>query len=140
MMRSIPNDYTRDLLLALLDGRGFGGRYNLVYLPIDFSSQAGFGYAFVNFISTEEAERFKEHFEGFHEWAVPSDKVCEVLWSAARQGLQANIERFRNSPVMHESVPDKFRPALFVDGVRVPFPPPTRRPRAPEIAGLQTPA
>lgn len=108
-----------------------------MYLPIDFSSQAGFGYAFVNFVSIHEAERFKLHFHGFREWETPSEKVCDVLWSAARQGLQANIERFRNSPVMHESVSDNFKPALFVDGIRVPFPPPTKKPRAPEISGFR---
>jgi len=135
MMRNIPNDYTRDMLVQLLDKHGFAKQYDLVYLPIDFSSQAGFGYSFVNLVSADVAERFRVHFQGFRGWELPSDKVCDVLWSAARQGLQANVERFKNSPVMHESVPDKFKPALFVDGVRVPFPPPTRKPRAPEISG-----
>jgi len=135
MMRNIPNDYSRDMLVQLLDKHGFAKLYDLVYLPIDFSSQAGFGYSFVNLVSADVAERFRVHFQGFRGWELPSDKVCDVLWSAARQGLQANVERFKNSPVMHESVPDKFKPALFVDGVRVPFPPPTRKPRAPEISG-----
>lgn len=136
MMRGIPTNCTRDMLLRLLDEHGFAKCYNLVYVPIDFRSQSGFGYAFVDLVSMAEAERCMESFQGFRDWEVTSDTACEVIWSAARQGLQANVARFRNSPVMHESVPDRFRPALFLDGVQIPFPLATKQPRAPEICGL----
>lgn len=130
MMRNIPNNYSRDMLLELLDQEGFSGAYNLVYLPIDFSSNAGFGYAFVNFVATEHAERFMAKFHGFRSWSVPSEKVCDVVWSMAHQGLEAHVERYRNSPMMREYVPDEFKPVLLVDGVRVPFPLPTKKIRA----------
>jgi len=42
------------------------------------------------------------------------------------QGLRANIERFRNNPVMSDAVPDMFKPALYVGKREVPFPGPTR--------------
>lgn len=133
MMRNIPNSYTRERLLALLDSHDFALRYDLVYLPIDFCSRAGLGYAFLNFKTAQDAKRFREYFHGFDDWGVFSEKACDALGSAAHQGLEANMERYRNSPVMHESVPDEFRPVVFKDGVRVPFPPPTRRLRAPEL-------
>lgn len=133
MMRNIPNSYTREKLLVLLDNHGFALKYDLVYLPIDFTSRAGLGYAFLNFTSPQDAKRFREHFHGFDDWGVFSEKACDALGSAAHQGLAANMERYRNSPVMHEAVPDEFRPVIFKDGVRVPFPPPTRRLRAPEL-------
>jgi hypothetical protein len=41
------------------------------------------------------------------------------------------VERLRNSPVMHERVPEVYKPALFVNGLAVSFPAPTRRIRAP---------
>jgi hypothetical protein len=131
MLRNIPNCYSRSLLLELLDEHGFKGYYNLVYLPIDFNTNCGFGYAFVNFVDTESAEAFMSKLQGYQSWATPSDKVLDVTWSNAHQGFEAHVERYRNSPMMHETVPDELKPVIFVSGERVPFPPPTKKPRAP---------
>lgn len=137
MMRNIPNNYTRTMLLDLINAEGFQGVYDLVYLPIDFNSNAGFGYAFINLVTPEDAERFRLHFQGYTGWALTSEKVCDVMWSGVHQGLEAHIERYRNSPVMHPSVPDDYKPVVFKDGVRVQFPPPTKLPRAPRIRRRQ---
>jgi hypothetical protein len=131
MLRNIPNNYTRTLLLELLDAHGAKPHYNMVYLPIDFSSSAGFGYAFVNFVCQERAEDFMRQVQGFRNWSVSSEKVLEATWSSAHQGIESHIARYRNSPVMHSSVPDEQRPALFQDGVRIPFPAPTKKLKAP---------
>lgn len=133
MMRNIPNDYTGSMLLELLNKRGFKGFYDLLYLPMDYHNHVGFGYAFINFISPEEAERFRQVFIGFQEWDINSGKVCEVCWSNVLQGVQAHIDRYRNSPVMHEAVPDDFKPMLFRNGERVPFPGPTKTIRPPRL-------
>lgn len=133
MFRNLPNDYTRAALLELLDLQGFQTNYSFVYLPTDFKSFAGFGYAFVSFVNHAAAVQAKRHFQGFRDWRVRSQKVCDVDWSGAVQGLAAHTERYRNSPVMHKSVPDEYKPALFVDGVRTPFPPPTRPLRPPQV-------
>jgi len=130
MMRNLPNDYTRSMLLDLLRSEGFGGTFDFVYLPHDFRSCSGLGYAFVNFNSLDSARQFREDFTGFNRWAVASDKVCEVTWSSL-QGLEAHIERYRNSPVMHESIPEEQKPALFEGSDAVPFPPPTKKIRLP---------
>jgi hypothetical protein len=132
MLRNLPNDYTRSMLLSMLDEEGFAGKYDFVYLPIDFASGAGVGYAFINMVSHQDAERFRVHFTGFTRWAFPSRKVAEVAWSNPNQGLAVHIERYRNSTVMHPSVCDEFKPALFANGVRVPFPLPTRIIKAPQ--------
>ena len=39
---------------------------------------------------------------------MSSQKVCEVCWGNPLQGLGAHIVRYRNSPVMHQSVPDEY--------------------------------
>merc|ERR1712186_284538 len=122
----IPNNMTRDQLLSLIDDHGFRGYYDLVYLPMDFKTKHGLGYAFINLVSTESAECFRQKFHGFSKWPLHSAKICAVSWSNAYQGVHDNVERYRNSPVMHESVPDGFKPLLFVNGTRVPFPPPTK--------------
>jgi hypothetical protein len=131
MMCNIPNNVNREQLLALVNDAGFQGRYNLVYVPIDLKYRVGLGYAFLNFVSNEGAEAFSQHFQGFKDWSMKSEKVCEVKWSDALQGLDEHVERYRDCPVMHESIADEFKPVLFKDGVRVPFPEPTKRIRAP---------
>jgi len=131
MMRNIPLDYTREMLMKLIDDEGFAGCYRLFYLPIGYASRVSVGYAFVDLATPEEAVRFRSHFEGFTAWDVVSQKVCEVRWGSVLQGVSAHVERYRNSPVMHESVPDEFRPILLVNGKRVPFPSATKSIRAP---------
>jgi len=133
MFRNLPNNYNRSTLLSMLDSEGLKATYNLVYLPTDFRNFAGFGYAFVNFASHNDARQAKLAFQGFSKWRVPSRKTCDVVWSGPVQGLQAHTERYRNSPVMHDSVPDEYKPAVFVDGARVPFPAPTKRIRPPRV-------
>jgi len=127
MLRNLPNDYTRDMLLDLLDCQGFCGVYDFIYLPIDFNRLAGLGYAFVNCVSPATAEAMREQLQGFDQWCVSSQKVCDVCWGDPLQGLEAHVERYRNSPVMHQSVPDEYKPAVFVNGIRSAFPSPTKR-------------
>jgi RNA recognition motif-containing protein len=131
MLRNIPNDYTRKMFLELLDSKGLAGRYNFVYLPIDFNRMSGLGYGFVNFVSQADAQMARASLQGFSQWMVQSSKVCQVAWGEPLQGLEAHIERYRSSPVMHREVPDECKPVIFQDGVRVPFPAPTRRVRVP---------
>lgn len=134
MLRNLPNRYTRAMLLAMLDEEGFKARYDFVYLPIDFKTHSGLGYAFVDLCEPAVAEHLRQHFEGFSRWCIQSDKVCTVSWShQEQQGLAAHIKRYRNSPVMHGSVPDDWKPMLFQDGQPVPFPPPQRKLRAPHM-------
>mmetsp|Transcript_66259 Transcript_66259/g.184516 ORF Transcript_66259/g.184516 Transcript_66259/m.184516 type:complete len:452 (-) Transcript_66259:225-1580(-) len=133
MLRNLPNGYSRSMLIDLINAEGFRGKYDFVYLPVDFSSQAGIGYAFVNFSSPIDAERCHAHFEGFKRWSLPSEKVCTVTWAGPHQGLSAHMERYRNSPVMHDSVPDEWKPVVFHAGARIPFPQPTQPIRKPKI-------
>lgn len=133
MMRNLPNSCTRDMLVELLRDEGFGGKFDFVYLPIDFKSKAGLGYAFVNLVDPDVAKEFHSHFTGFSNWPLPSDKKSWVTWSTSAHGLQANIDRLRNSPVMHESVTDEHKPVIFVGSERVPIPPATKAIRPPRL-------
>jgi len=118
-------------LLEIVDAAGFQKDYDVVSLPVDLKTEELLGFAFINFTTHEQAEKFKAQFNGFSDWQVPCDNVCEVKWSDNLHGCDAHVERYRNSPVMHESVADRFKPALYKNGVRVPFPAPTKPIKAP---------
>eukprot|EP00438_Fugacium_kawagutii_P035729 Skav204246 [mRNA] locus=scaffold2414:12233:17947:- [translate_table: standard] len=133
---------------SMMDKEGFHGKYDFLYLPIDdFRSKASLGYAFVNLINAEEALLllvsvvFFEALQLFH-------AVCSVSWSGPHQGQQSHIQRYRpDSPVMHSSVQDEFKPVIFEAGLlacswlagacmsctgkRLDFPPPSKKLRAP---------
>jgi len=140
MLRNLPNNYTRQMFLDMLDTEGFAGTYDFVYLPTDFTSLAGLGYAFVNLLTAEEAQRFWAHFDGFSRWTLQSNKVCALCWSV-HSGLKEHIERYRNSPVMHTSVPDECKPVIFdPDGRRLEFPPPSKSIVPPRVRGRKSDA
>jgi len=124
MMRNIPNKYTQTTLLQLFTREGnFVDGFDFFYLPIDFRSKSNMGYCFINFVCPEDARKFKVHFTNFCNWKFNSSKRAEVLWSLPFQGLAGHIDRYRNSPVMHPTVPVDFKPSLFWKGRKVQFPP-----------------
>lgn len=132
MLRNLPSAFTRPAVVELLEDEGFAGCFDFVYAPVDFHSGCSLGYAFVNYVAPSDANRCWRVFQGFKEWGRATDKVCEVTWGEPHQGLVAHVERYRNSPVVHESVPDDWKPAVYVGGVRAEFPPPTKVVKAPK--------
>lgn len=137
MLRNIPNRYTQSMLLEVLIEQGFRGLYDFVYLPMDFRNGVNLGYAFVNLLTNEDALHFMCVFQGFSKWFVDSVKVCEVSWAHPHQGRQEHVERYRNSPVMHPSMPEEYKPMIFRKGMRVPFPPPTKVVHAPKLRPIR---
>jgi len=133
MLRNLPEGFFRDMVTGMLATEGFAKLVDFVYVPMNFRNKASFGYAFVNLVSAEAAKACRVQFEGYTRWPIQSEKVCEVSWSDMHQGLDAHIERYRNSPLMHNDVHDEFKPAIFRNGVRMPFPPPTRPIRPPRV-------
>lgn len=137
MLRNLPNNYTRSMLLQHINEKGYAGLYDFFYLPIDFKSQACLGYAFINLHTPEDACALMNDFDGFANWLIPTRKRCMVGWSNPHQGLRSNIERYQNSPVMHRDVPDAFKPCIFhSQGLRANFPPATKRLRCPRVRTL----
>mmetsp|Transcript_59973 Transcript_59973/g.169067 ORF Transcript_59973/g.169067 Transcript_59973/m.169067 type:complete len:369 (-) Transcript_59973:8-1114(-) len=112
MLRHIPNNYTRDHVEELLNEQGFGGEFDFVYLPYDFTRKAGYGYAFINFRTNEQARRATAAIQGFSQWKMASEKTAAVDW-ATHQGRECNIQRFRNSSVMHPEVHDAYKPVCY---------------------------
>jgi len=131
MLRNLPNDYKSKDLLNMLDSAGFGSKYDFVYLPKDFQRagpSAGLGYAFVKLLTNEDALAVKKAFDGFNNWVkVDSKKVCEVAWGEPLQGFHEHVARYQDSPLMHPEVPEEYKPMVFVNGQKVPFPAPNKK-------------
>lgn len=139
MLRNVPLQCTRSMLLDLLNAEGFKGKFDFVYLPINFDTRLAFGYCFINFVDEVTAESARSHFHGFNNWKVTCKEPCETSWSDPYQGLAANIERYRNSPVMHSSIPEEHKPVLFAGSKRKAFPAPTRFIKPPRGVRRSTP-
>lgn len=125
MFRNLPERFTRQNLEMLLQAEGFGALFDFIYLPADLGSGSCFGYAFINMVTPKDAEDFVRHFQGFDRWPEADARRAVVHMSEALQGLENQIERYRNSPLMHQSVADELRPAVYRHGFRVAFPLPT---------------
>ncbi|CAK9000282.1 unnamed protein product [Durusdinium trenchii] len=118
MLRNIPNKYTREMLVKQLN-QDFKGRFDFVYLPIDFKNKCNVGYGFVNFRTSASCDEFIAKYDGVDvRKCLPglnSKKIAGVT-PARVQGLEENVRRLRTGPVMNELVnhPD-WMPLLLDD-------------------------
>ncbi|KZV53359.1 hypothetical protein F511_06501 [Dorcoceras hygrometricum] len=128
MLKNIPYDCPREYLLELLDRfcaecrtestssqpeEQINASYDFVYLPIDFQTRKGRGFAFFNFTSSAAAWKFFDTFDST-EWDPLKwnrwPKKMEIA-RAKIQGKQALITHFSNSNFECET--DDFLPVYF---------------------------
>jgi hypothetical protein len=134
---NLPAEYSRQLFAQTLDKEGFAGFYDFLFVPLNLRSNLCDGVALVNFRSSATAAEAYKLFESFSTWLVDSQQVSIPSWSEYDQGLDALIERYRNSPLMHRTVPETFKPAIFnAFGEISQFPDATRAVRKPRKRGL----
>merc|ERR1712232_839493 len=107
-VRDLPSSSSRTWLRELLESLDLSGK--------------SYGYGFVNMITPDAASSAMPKIAGSCFGGVSVD----VCFSKHHQGLHTHIARYRNSPVMHESVPDEFQPLMFEDGQPIGFPRPIR--------------
>lgn len=119
MLRNIPNKYTQNTLLQEIDDLGFVGQYDFFYLPMDVHNRSNVGYAFVNFMEPQHAERFRVTFADHRFQRFQSRKISSVC-VAHVQGLDENLRHFENRAVTHARN-DQYRPIVFRGSVRVDF-------------------
>jgi hypothetical protein len=132
MLCNLPEKLPRECFLKAMNTAGLSARYDFVNFPMDFKTRRHFGYAFVNLLTHADAMAFWEYFEGFRAWPTPSAEGAIVRWGT-HDGFDENVAHYRDSPVMHPAIPDECKPVVFADGVRVPFPAPTKTMRHPRI-------
>jgi hypothetical protein len=132
LLRNLPGSFTRDKVMEVLRTLGLATKVDFLYNPWNLKVKQNCGYAFVNFTTPEAAVECMNRLQGFC-WDAQGENTCEVAWCADNQGLDSHIERYRNSRIMHESVDDAYKPALFRHGVRIAFPLPTSAVKKPRL-------
>jgi RNA recognition motif-containing protein len=123
MLRNVPYDARQRGVLSLIEEEGFKGRFDFFYAPLDFKSRNNLGYAFVNLTTPESATEFTKHFDGMRVVSRPGWEKPLRVCSARVQGLESNIDHYKNSPV--NEMPVEFKPMIFSpEGTFIDFPEP----------------
>mmetsp|Transcript_41214 Transcript_41214/g.87788 ORF Transcript_41214/g.87788 Transcript_41214/m.87788 type:complete len:338 (-) Transcript_41214:51-1064(-) len=111
MIRNVPNRFKQQDLIAELEGLGFAGSFDFVYLPVDQgnrhrhhglrTSTSSVGYGFVNFVDHTWAEMCMAVMQGhcFQRHGTDASGRCAVISVAHLQGLEANLAHYENSAV-----------------------------------------
>ena len=74
------------------------GRFDFLYLPIDFQNKCNVGYAFINMRRAEDVLTFRETFHGKKWQCFNSEKVCEITY-ARLQGFKQMKKHFQTSSI-----------------------------------------
>jgi len=93
MIRNVPPKYTQAKFMREVNGMGFLGQYDFLYLPMDMRRRTNRGFAFVNFNTPEITQRFHRTCHGKHLPLFPSEKPLEVA-PADIQGFEANAHHY----------------------------------------------
>lgn len=96
MIRNIPNHYTQRQLINELDDLGFKGTFDFLYIPLDKGTMSNVGYAFVNFVEPEWAERCMTAFQSYR---FKRHRKIAAVSIAHIQGLEANLAHYENAAV-----------------------------------------
>lgn len=131
IVKNLPTNLSQEALYELMNFVVFAGSFDLLYAPVNFRTGFLFGYCFVNFCTHDIADIAMQQLRDF-DWSCLGGQVVEVQRCDSQQGIDAQIDRFRNCPVMHQSVPLMYKPILLQNGQRIPFPKPTKKVSVPK--------
>lgn len=133
MVRNLPQDMTQNQFVEKLIDGGYRGLFDFVYMPMNLRASGNFGYVFINFKSHYIAAQVMARLGNHEEYDVLSALGWTTMWSTC-QGFSTNVERYRNSPLMHELVPKDCKPSIYDEwGNVAAFPRPTKNIPKPRI-------
>lgn len=100
MLRNLPNQCTRPILVKWLGTTAFSGDFDLVYVPMDRTSGNNLGYAFINFVEAAACERFTKDIHGTQAAkCFPGSRSSKVLnvCAAKVQGKEPYSQALENA-------------------------------------------
>ena len=110
MIRHIPNKYSMKAFIQELTPE-FEGKFDVFYLPIDYSNNCNLGFAFINFVDPLHIILFFDKFYGKKWKKFKSDKICKLAF-AKFQGRKELINHFQKGSVLNYVTEDK-RPMIL---------------------------
>lgn len=98
MIRNIPNKYTVQNLLEEINFY-FKGKFDLLYLPLDFENKCNLGYAFINLINALHIPMFYDIFQGQKWQKYKSEKQCDIRYAKyqGKKDLASHYEKNANN-------------------------------------------
>jgi len=96
MLRNLPDQYTRAMLMDTISVAGFRDTFDFFHVPMDSGTNMSKGHAFINFRDSETAWRFKVAFDGKPMGDFNSIKFV-VVTKAVLQGFEANYAHHHNA-------------------------------------------
>lgn len=105
MIRNIPNKYKLKTLLDEISSC-FENKFDLFYLPVDYTNNCNLGFAFINFTDPLHIIAFYDFFKGKKWKCFNSEKVCELAY-AKYQGKKELTDHFARGNVMNFTAEDK---------------------------------
>ncbi|OAG34420.1 hypothetical protein AYO21_11408 [Fonsecaea monophora] len=115
MLRNIPNRVDQPMLKNLLDVTS-RGRYDFMYLRIDFANNCNVGYAFINFIDAQSIIPFVLARAGKRWNCFASDKIAElfVAGNVQNAGQEEKFPEPDNHSKMRRSVENAEHVGLYL--------------------------
>jgi len=105
MIRHIPNKYNIHTFIEDMNVE-FQGKFDLIYLPLDYYNNCNLGFAFINFVESYHILHFYDLFRGKTWKRYNSEKVCELSY-AKYQGKNELIKNFEKGTIMNFESQDK---------------------------------
>ena len=78
----------------------FKGRYDVLYVPLDFVNNCNLGYAFINFVDAFHIIKFIDIYSGKKWRRTRSDKICQLAY-AKFQGKLELIAHYERGAIMN---------------------------------------
>jgi len=119
LITNVPKRCSTADLCQVLNREGLQGCYDFACVPSSRRRLQSFGWAVVNMVSREAAERAMQWLDGCK--PLGAQVGLKVSWHEQDQGFEANVERYRRTD-FHQAAP-VWRPMIFDRcGGRLPFP------------------
>jgi RNA recognition motif-containing protein len=97
MVRNIPTKYTQQWFVE--EVQSIGSSCDFVHMPIAKKFPINLGYAFVNFVTPEEARQFIATFRGHQFSKSPNSSKRALVSYASLQGFEENLEFYSSKRV-----------------------------------------
>jgi len=95
MIRNLPRAVTNQRLVEELRCSDWGGQFDFCYLPCDFRSTEGKGFAFVNLVSPAAANALTKAWHLTWRFGTGLSEPPLNISIAAIQGKEANVQRWK---------------------------------------------